>query len=259
MGKTDSIYMKSLKDPPDMESDSSPQDHPSLRERIQRSELWLKIWKRLGRLRTNRLWFYLWNHLEIIDFDTLYGATGYYLMRENYTSAEKDINTFHDLVSNQFDPESVIDFGCGVGYWLRPFYEEGLTVRGVEASQAAINNAVIPAELIERYDLREPYESDRHYELVLCLEVLEHIPEKYDRVITESIAAAGRTAIISAAPPGQGGTYHVNEQPPEYWKDRFQEVGMNFDYDSTNFLREEFELQELNDYRRENLLVFRRT
>jgi SAM-dependent methyltransferase len=180
-------------------------------------------------------------------------------MRENYTSAETDINTFHDIVSGQFDPESVIDFGCGVGYWLRPFYEAGVTVRGVEASQAAINNAVIPAELIERYDLREPYEADRQYELVLCLEVLEHIPEEYTRVVSESIAAAGQTAIVSAAPPGQGGTYHVNEQPPEYWKARFQEAGMKFGRDSTNFIREEFELQELNDYRRENLLVFRRT
>jgi hypothetical protein len=31
--------------------------------------------------------------------------------------------------------------------------------------------------------------------------------------------------VFTAAPPGQGGTAHLNEQPPSYWISKFQESG----------------------------------
>jgi hypothetical protein len=39
----------------------------------------------------------------------------------------------------------------------------------------------------------------------------------------------GNYVIMSGATPGQGGYHHVNEQPREYWIDKFAEYGFTYD------------------------------
>ena len=45
------------------------------------------------------------------------------------------------------------------------------------------------------------------------------------------------TIVFSAAQPGQGGTGHINEQPPEYWAQRFEGRGYDLDRTQTEALR----------------------
>jgi hypothetical protein len=41
----------------------------------------------------------------------------------------------------------------------------------------------------------------------------------------ENLTRHGDRVLFSAAVPGQGGEFHVNEQPLSYWRDRFHALG----------------------------------
>lgn len=65
-------------------------------------------------------------------------------------------------------------------------------------------------------------------DVAYCLEVAEHVPpELGDRLV--AYLARFPTVLFTAAHPGQGGDDHVNEQPREYWIERFARHGMELD------------------------------
>jgi hypothetical protein len=74
-------------------------------------------------------------------------------------------------------------------------------------------------------DLSFPFDLGRRFDLVQCLEVAEHLPERAADGLIDSIVRHGDVVLFSAAVPGQGGTHHVNEQPVEYWRDKFAARG----------------------------------
>lgn len=161
------------------------------------------------------------------------------------------------IAAREDDVESVLDLGCGVGTHLEWFHERGYEVHGVDGSEHALAEAVLPDARLERHDLREPYEPPRSFDLVCCFEVLEHVPEPYADTLVASIARSGRVAYVSAAPPGQPGEHHVNLRPPSYWIERFAAHGMRHDERAAEWLRATCSV-ESTDWILENLLVFRR-
>jgi len=80
---------------------------------------------------------------------------------------------------------------------------------------------LIPQENFRSADLTLPFMLDRTYDLALCLEVGEHIPEENSEVLVQSLCDLSSIVAFSAAIPMQGGNYHVNEQWPEYWAEKF--------------------------------------
>src|SRR5437879_5091253 len=73
--------------------------------------------------------------------------------------------------------QSVIDVGCGCGTWLAVFREQGLTdVHGVDGDYVARRNLEIPDRCFSAVDLSRPFSLNRRFDLVLCLEVAEHLP-----------------------------------------------------------------------------------
>lgn len=179
----------------------------------------------------------------------------YYLKRKR-NPWRTEANHVGEVLNDQFAPRSVIDFGCAVGAHLEPFHEAGIEVRGVEGSKKAIEHAVIPQRKIVHHDLREKYDASRTYDLALSIEVAEHIPEKFSDTYVSTICEAGDVVVITAAPPGQGGTHHVNEQPPTYWIDKFEERGHTYDDELTESLSNSFEVDN-SDWVKNNLLVFK--
>jgi hypothetical protein len=72
-----------------------------------------------------------------------------------------------------------------------------------------------------------------------CLEVAEHLtPQLGERLITFLTLVAPRV-VFSAARPGQGGAGHINEQPREYWTERFLRHDFGERTDLTRALRSE--------------------
>jgi hypothetical protein len=65
--------------------------------------------------------------------------------------------------------------------------------------------------------------------------------------------------VFTAAPPGQGGTGHVNEQPQSYWIDRFRAEGMEYDETWSREVATRFEREGVRSpWLVDNVMVFAR-
>jgi SAM-dependent methyltransferase len=120
---------------------------------------------------------------------------------------------------------SVVDVGCGIGTWLAVFHEHGVKdICGIDWHRSA-EMLQIPAERYLSRDLTAPLGIDREFDLVVSLEVGEHLPPEAASTFVRSLSSLGKVVLFSAAIPYQGGTNHLNEQWPSYWVERFSECG----------------------------------
>ena len=130
------------------------------------------------------------------------------------------------LVGRHLPVASVVDFGCGQGAWLSVWRQLGAErVCGVDGDYVSSDALLIPADEFEPRDLSRPIDLGRRFDLVQCLEVAEHLPAAVADTLIGTLVAHGDLVLFSAAPPGQGGEHHINEQPYEYWRDRFSRHG----------------------------------
>ncbi len=157
------------------------------------------------------------------------------------------------LLMTEFKPKSVLDLGCNIGCWLAEFEKVGiLDVMGVDGDN------MIPELLISRekflvFDLTSELSLKRTYDMVLCLEVAEHIVENQSEKLMRNICRHGDLVIFSAALPGQGGHKHLNEQPIKYWMERFTAFG----YIASEEFRERIP-KDVSEWYRNNLVVYTR-
>src|SRR5204862_3532668 len=130
------------------------------------------------------------------------------------------------LVMELVRPASVLDVGCGLGTWLAAFAEAGVAdFLGMDGDYVDRAKLKIPAERFRAADLTNPPSPGRTFDLAVCLEVAEHLPEKASPRLVELLATAAPVVLFSAALPGQGGTRHINEQWPAFWQRLFAARG----------------------------------
>jgi SAM-dependent methyltransferase len=121
---------------------------------------------------------------------------------------------------------SVVDVGCGTGAWLRVFSESGIKdFLGIDGDYVRRDQLEIPSERFRAMDLTQKISLERQFDLVLCLEVAEHLPPSNSDELVGSLTRLGETILFSAAVPYQGGREHINEQWPEYWAEKFRSRG----------------------------------
>lgn len=129
------------------------------------------------------------------------------------------------LVLEWVSPASVLDVGCGTGGWLDCFRKCGLEdVLGIDGPWVRDSELLIP-EFFQQVDLSAPFALGRVFDLVVCLEVAEHLPAECAETLISSLARHGNVVLFSAAAPYQGGTHHVNEQWLSYWVEKWAEHG----------------------------------
>ena len=124
-------------------------------------------------------------------------------------------------------PQNVVDIGCGVGSWLSAFRKNGVNnVLGIDGDYIDRKRLRIPEECFASMDLCNPVVPiGQSYEMAICLEVAEHLPESRAKLLVDFITGLSPVAFFSAAVPGQGGTGHLNEQWPDYWGRHFADRG----------------------------------
>lgn len=152
---------------------------------------------------------------------------------------QKDYDRMAEWLLKNLAFETVIDIGCGNGLMLLPLLRVGKTVWGVDASLSALSTAdplVLP--YIGMADLRQPVELPPS-DLAICIEVGEHLEKEHADTLIQSVVTAAKTWVFfSAATPGQGGMAHFNEQPHEYWIEKFKAQGFDLKKDETASMRE---------------------
>jgi peptidoglycan/xylan/chitin deacetylase (PgdA/CDA1 family)/2-polyprenyl-3-methyl-5-hydroxy-6-metoxy-1,4-benzoquinol methylase len=130
------------------------------------------------------------------------------------------------LVLELIRPNSVVDVGCGLGSWLSVFKDLGIReCLGIDGDYINTDRLEISQEEFQSFTLDTPLKLDRTFDLVVSLEVAEHLPPESARTFIDSLTDLGSVVMFSAAIPLQGGTNHVNEQWPSYWAQLFQERG----------------------------------
>jgi SAM-dependent methyltransferase len=119
-------------------------------------------------------------------------------------------------------PRSVLDVGCGAGAWLREWSHYALDDwMGVDGEYVDADHLLIPAAHFHQHDLSQPFQLGRSFDLVYSFEVAEHIAPACADTFVDSLVNHGDVIAFSAATPGQGGEFHVNEQPYDYWRAKF--------------------------------------
>lgn len=126
------------------------------------------------------------------------------------------------LIMNLIPVSSVLDIGCGTGTWLIVFQQHNVSdILGLDGAYVDQAKLKIEKKYFKEYDLRDPIDLKRKFDIVLCLEVAEHLPEHDAETLVESLCLHADNIIFSAAIPGQNGQNHVNEQWPSYWEKLF--------------------------------------
>ena len=160
------------------------------------------------------------------------------------------------LLFERHRPASLLDVGCGLGTWLSVARELGVgDLQGVDGPWLQPELSRFPVEHIRVLDLEQSFDLGRRFDLVVCLEVAEHLSPEAAPGFVASLARHADVVLFSAAIPHQGGHHHVNERFPEYWRDLFAAEGCV----ALDFLRPRVWTDEaVLPWLRQNLLVFAR-
>ncbi len=136
-----------------------------------------------------------------------------------------------EVLADMLQPESVIDIGCGPGTYLIPFKPQA-RVLGVDGAPEA-GQALEPGEFY-KVDLRNDWSvpslegvEEGVFDLSLCIETAEHLPPARADYLIDLLTTCSDVCFFSAAHPGQGGVLHLNEQPREWWLEKFRARGFD--------------------------------
>jgi SAM-dependent methyltransferase len=141
-------------------------------------------------------------------------------------------------------PRSVADLGCGLGQYCEIFKSFGWPlVVGFEGTEGMGD---------VNMDLTEPY-GGKSFDLVVCLEVGEHIPQELESGFIENLNRfSEKDIVLSWAVPGQPGSGHVNCRHNGYVIERLGKIGFSHSRKRTEFLRQHSTLS----YFKNTLMVF---
>lgn len=132
------------------------------------------------------------------------------------------------VVRRHVEINSVLDVGCGRGAWLRQWAASGVSdFIGVDGDYVQVDKLPFSADHFVAADLTRPFDLGRRFDLVQCLEVAEHLPLSAADTLVDSLVRHGDVILFSAAVPGQGGEFHVNEQPIDFWVEKFRQRGFD--------------------------------
>ena len=187
---------------------------------------------------TNKGWYNIEN--DIIDYDQI-------------ESEEKPFaNRLATWIKENINPKKVVDIGCGPGTYVYSLRDNGINAYGYD-----IDDRVDGKDYLKKLSL---FEINDKSDVVICLEVAEHIETSLsDSIVDSIIRNVNDDGIIiwTAAIPGQGGVGHINCQKKEYWEEKFISRGFHRDCAIESNLLEYIRSGPYMGWFLQNLMVFK--
>ncbi|MBY0337375.1 MAG: methyltransferase domain-containing protein [Acetobacteraceae bacterium] len=129
-----------------------------------------------------------------------------------------------DEIARLLRPRTMFDAGCAHGFLVEAAWRRGIRTWGRDISEFAVSQV--------RRDLRDYVTAGSiteslggPYDLVTCIEVLEHMPEEESLRAIAAMASAAPRILFSSSPIDFDEPTHINVKPPRWWLERFAEAG----------------------------------
>jgi hypothetical protein len=160
------------------------------------------------------------------------------------------------LVLKHYQAKSLADIGCGRGAWLPEWQRAGVSdYIGIDGDYIDRDGLLFPPGRFATQDLTKRFDIGRRFDLVVSLEVGEHINPRDTETFVDNLCRHTDAILFSAAVPGQGGVFHVNEQDYAFWRQRFSARGYRlFDFVRPNLTSH----RQVEPWYRYNSLFFAR-
>ena len=97
-------------------------------------------------------------------------------------------------------PESVIDLGCGLGFFLNACRTMGAEITGVDGDWVDPEDSVIPKAMRRIANLNESFSVNRRYDLAATIEVAEHLLPERSESFVEDLCSLSDAVLFSAGP-----------------------------------------------------------
>lgn len=127
------------------------------------------------------------------------------------------------FIKQKYNITSMLDIGCGLAGMTEYANYLGIYSIGVDGDSSLPKKDYV---ILHDYSL-DKLNLNETFDLAYSAEFLEHV---YDNFIPNFMICFQKAqySFITAAPPGQGGHHHVNEQPKEYWIEVFNDYGFEY-------------------------------
>ena len=199
----------------------------------------------------------LWAYKRFLPHDVLYDG-GYFEGVDLY--ARRSASSIAASILKDFSPKSVVDVGCGTGALLFELKQKGCSTYGLEYADAAIRFCRSRGLTVTKLDLEnDDFVPEKKFDVAISTEVAEHLPESVADRYLRLLSSLSDQVVFTAAPPGQGGEDHVNEQPPEYWIAKFNALGFQHDRELSGRWQQNWkENGQVAQWYWDNLMIFRK-
>jgi SAM-dependent methyltransferase len=173
---------------------------------------------------------------ESVDLERLYGSAyyaHYWGGGGPYERNDQWLQFFGgvaDGLIRDFHPTSVLDAGCALGFLVETLRKRGVEADGFDISEFAISQvdeSIAPHCRVAT--LTDPIE--RRYDLITCIEVLEHLPPEQADAAVANLCSATDLIVMSSTPGDYGEPTHLNVMQPEAWAVKFAQNGFYRDLD----------------------------
>lgn len=135
-----------------------------------------------------------------------------------------------DRIVSDLAPRRVLDAGCAWGLLVEALRERGVEAFGIDISDYAIGQvAPAVAPYCRTGSIAEPL--DGQYDLIVCMEVVEHMPPAESERALANLAAHTSELLFSSSPFDLREPTHVNVRPPEGWAEVLARHGFYRDVD----------------------------
>lgn len=158
---------------------------------------------------------------------------------EDYSNRQIWANSFSRIaeqIIQDFHPKSVLDVGCAWGYLVEALRDRGVEAYGIDISEYAISKVredIKPYCVVGSISDKFPEELPDKYDLVITIEMLEHLTPEDGDIAIETLCNLSDTIVVSTTPDDFNEPTHINVQQPAYWVTRFAKHGFyrNLQYD----------------------------
>jgi len=192
----------------------------------------------------------------ILGHDGVYNDE--YYAREVEGPASQAAPYIAKSLAERLAPRSVVDVGCGTGAMLEALQKHGVRCVGLEYASSGIKRCEARGLDVRRFDIENDTFSDPgRFDVAISFEVAEHLPARCSDRYVSLLCSLAPVVVMSAAPPGQGGLDHVNEQPPSWWIGKFAGRGYGHDASVSVEMTSEWTRNGVVEWYCNNTMVFR--